>query len=271
MLLKFTILTIELSLFAVIWIFKLITMKTLFTLFLLFVSNLLFAQENYSIKASDENASADYILLPFDPNYYMSDVEVEIGQYNKMKSIEIREYFREELDRKLFVTIKNKKQIKSMLMSGGNNTIKDLSFVLESVKYEYVPLEILPTNKNEKIKKINTGQLDKKSSTQAKYMRATCANKEVFDELFKKNNSNYIISINQFEIKNSFTDQIEIQQNVHKRKINVHYNILDKNGKTIYGGIASSEFANNVLDIKEIAKLNFGKISEEIFSHLPIN
>lgn len=271
MLLKLVILILKFKKLAVTCAYKLYVMRVFVFIISLFVSSLLFAQENYTIKAAGENLGVDYLLLPFDPNYYMSDVDVEIGEYNKMKSLEIREYFREELDKKLYITIKNKKKIQSLLMSGGNNTIKDLSFVLESVKYEYVPLENLTLNKNEKPKKSYPSQLYKKPETQSKYMRATCASKEAFTNLFEKNKSNYIVSINQFEIKNNFDDQINIQQNTHTRKINVHYNVLDKTGKTVYGGIASSEFANNVLDIAEIVKINFDKIAEEITSHLPIN
>ena len=81
-------------------------------------------------------------------------------------------------------------------------------------------------------------------------------NNEVLNYLNKKYKAEYFLFINQLDIKND-KDSYNITTNTYLRRVEVHYTILDRNGKQIDAGIASSSFSSKENNPKKIVALSF--------------
>jgi hypothetical protein len=244
-------------------------MKKNITILLVLVSAWSALAQNYTIKPEITDGEADVLLIPFDPNYYMSDMDPELGAYNQLTSLQIREAFRTSINNALLTSVRAKKSAKSLLGDGGPNSIKDLSYLLQGIRYEYCYLETDATATASSKPLKPKGQVVTKPETAKKYMKAVPDDQKAFEELVNEANAKFLIAVNQVELKNVFTDQMQMQHLTYTREMRVHYSIIDRSGKNIYGGIAVSGFNNNVQDINQLIRLTVPNIADQISEHLP--
>ena len=90
-----------------------------------------------------------------------------------------------------------------------------------------------------------------------------------FGAPFNKYNADIFVFLNQFELKKFFAKGENIAYNNYGRDVLVHYSVIDKTGKLLYGNAATYNIEAKYDNINEIINMTFPHISTEMFSHLP--
>ncbi|MES2397813.1 MAG: hypothetical protein V4549_17505 [Bacteroidota bacterium] len=228
-----------------------------------------FSQEGTrTTKTNPADATRKIMIVPFDPKLYMSDVDMKINQQTKWKFPQIRENFRQQLNAQLKLKLQSISPVVSFY-SDSAKMAKDLSYIYKStdLSYDLIPN---PTDvKTPLVHKngIKNGQLAVEISTDKKFMNAKVGDEKLLSYLSTKYKTDYYVFINQLDIKNNM-DTYDIGTDIFQREIAVHYSILDKTGKNIAAGIASSSFSSKENDPKKIVSQNFGPIAAYIAAKL---
>ena len=88
-------------------------------------------------------------------------------------------------------------------------------------------------------------------------MKTVLIDSTLLENLNEKTHAVNFLFINQFELKNSFEDVLQLQNDTYQRELRIHYSILNKKGVELTGGIAKCHFANTVININQIISASF--------------
>jgi len=207
------------------------------------------------------------MLIPYDPNFYLSDAEQEIIEATKKDPKQVRESFRRTID--LYIQHGFSRLRPCISLLNDADSIPSLQEALINIYsktgYRYgnpMPLPYKPET-NDSLSKQNKKAVketfDSRTAQQyitfkgdAKYMNAVISKPEVLEELFKEYGTDIFVFINQFEIKTNYNSCLNIANKIYKREIMLHFSVFEKNGKQIAGAYATTFFpsdSNNAFDI----------------------
>ncbi len=187
----------------------------------------------------------------------MSDVDKKINEQTKWNFNQIRENFRHQLDKQLQLKFKTSASVVSFYTDSAKMS-KDLLYVYAGTNISFDPLD-KPRSFNsapEKKVGIKDGQLAVEVSTEKKFTNIVLNDNQTLTYLNKKYQADYFVFVNQLDIKND-PSTYNITTDTYLRKIDIHYTILDKTGKLIIAGIASSTFSSKENNPKKIVALAF--------------
>lgn len=239
--------------------------RSLFTVCAMLISLLSFTQEGTrSTSIITPVPNGKVMLIPFEPKLYMSEIDKKVNEQTKWNFDQIRENFRRQLDEQLKLKLKSYSSCVSFY-SDSVKMVKDLKYVYTSTRLSFDPLD-KPKSGNataDKTTGIKDGQLAVEMSNEKKFTNILMNNNETLLYLSKKYNAAYFLFINQLDIKND-KDSYNVTTNTFLRKVDVHYTILDKNGKLIIAGIASSSFSSKENNPKKIVTQSFSPIATYI-------
>lgn len=270
--------------------------KLLFNLFFILISLGAFAQNSVLAPAGTENDSVKsrVIIIPYNPLFYLSDVDRDLAAANKKDVATIRQDFRQGLDASLYLTLKAEEHdAKSLLRNSGAAIAKELPYIYANLDYRYAqPLTGLETQKPKKEKKSKTavvvagpgpgeiggssqmktaGDLDNSDVlifTQDKeklgYMNVSVKDSTLLPHLAQKFNADYFLFINQFELAIDHNDCIDLANKIYNREIKVHYSVFNAEGKQIKGDKVIAKIPSNEYDVEEIIRKNFPQISRQL-------
>jgi hypothetical protein len=105
-----------------------------------------------------------------------------------------------------------------------------------------------------------------KPSEDANYINVGIHDEMFIPDLSRKYNTDYIIFLNEIDIKTHFEDCLNLALKIYRRDLKIHYSIFDRNGKQLYGDVAVSHFGTNTNDVKEICRENFPGIAKYILA-----
>lgn len=233
-----------------------------------FIAHFSFAQE--STRTTQTNSSAaigKIMIIPFESRLYMSDIDMKINQQTKWKFEKIRENFRQQLNSQLKLKLQSVAPIVSFY-SDSAKMAKDLAYIYRSINLSY-DLVSNPNSKTPPVKQngIKNGQIVVEANTDKKFMNTTINDPKLLDYLSQKYKSNYFIFINQLDITNN-AESYSLTTDTYMRDVTVHYTILDKTGKNISSGIATSQFSSKENEPKKIVSLSFSPIAAYITGEL---
>lgn len=241
--------------------------RILLVLLLIIACNTLHAQDS---------ATTKFLLIPFNPDLYLSDIEQDIIQNTKMTPDEYRAYFRRALDLKIQGELKSYRPTVSLLGKEGEEDAKALKIFYAQSGYNYIE----PVGKGVgKVIDKKKGLFEKKTPEEKaplyittrgddKFMSATVTDKAYFKSLLQENGSNYAISINQFEIKTNYSSCIDLSKKIYRRELIIHYSILDENAKLIAGNFLVVYFPSDVNKPQEFAEKTFKSVAESLLSQV---
>ena len=242
---------------------------TLLFLYLLFCAFSI-AQEgtrnNTTTTPGISTTTGKIMIVPFEPKLYMSDIDQKINQQTKWDFETIRENFRHQLDAQLKLKFQSISPVVSFY-SDSAKMAKDLEFTYKSTNISY-DLVAKPTDAeavNKKQTGIKNGQVVVEMNNDKKFMNTKITNAELLSYLNKKYATDYFVFINELDIKNDMSSY-DMTQDLYQREITVHYSILDKTGKTITAGIATSRFSSKENTPKKIVSQNFSPVATYISS-----
>jgi len=222
------------------------------------------------ISNAQDSASTKILLLPFNPDMYLSDIEQDIIQNTKMTPEEYRAYFRRALDSKIQGELKSYRPTVSLMSDNEGDDKKELREFYAQAGYSY--LEPVGKGVGKAVDK-KKGLFEKKTTEEKaplyittrgddKFMNAAVTDKENFKGLLSVNGCNYAVSINQFEIKTNYSSCIDLSRKLYRRELIIHYSIWDANAKLIGGNFLVVYFPSDVNKPQEIVDKTFKSIAE---------
>lgn len=243
-----------------------ISLKKCFSfLFFIALCTFSFAQEGTRTNATPgKSVTGKICIVPFEPKLYMSEIDQKINQQTKWDWETIRENFRRQLNDQLKLKLESTYSVLSFYADSAKMS-KDLEFTYKStdLAYDLVSKPSDAKTPNKKQSGITNGQITVEQNTDKKFMNTKLTNVEVIEYLNKKYLSEYFVFINELDIKNNM-DSYDINTDTYQREVTVHYSILDKTGKTISAGIATSSFSSKENNPKKIVAQCFSPIATYI-------
>lgn len=229
-----------------------------------------FAQEGTrstteSITVSETSPVGKILLIPFDPNLYMSEIDRKIHQQTNWNFNQIREYFRHQLDTQVKLKLSRTSSTISFY-SDSLKMAKDLNYIAKSTSLTY---EMVDKTKPAPVKQkgIKNGQLAVEINTDKRFMNTKVTDPELLTYLHQKYGTELFVFINELDIKNDM-GSYDIASDTYQRTVFVHYSIIDKSAKTIASGIEKSNFSSKVNNPKRIVSQSFTPIATAISAAL---
>ena len=209
-----------------------------------------------------DTATRKMLIIPFETKMCMSEIGKDVHAKTNMSFDAITAEFRNQLDLAMYAAFRNSYSAVSVLQ----NTRKSdttLDYIYSSIGYQY---DIVPGStpdaagqaehdKNQKNHFINNGQLQVPVDYSNRFMNASINNPNLLSDLAKKFSTNTYVFINELDIKsvaNTTTDNLS--EEMYRRQVIVHYSIIDKDGKYVSRGIATTYFPQNEMNQKLLAK-----------------
>ncbi len=239
-------------------------------------------------------AYARAMVIPFEPKLYRSDADRALASANNMSAFELRHRLRYGLTEAVFREVaRNRKGL--MIMGGDEEMKQDLGYIYQSIGYQYVETPndapevpknkvqqlwgkakalkekvIAPEPEPESGSRVEDGQMVTVFDKADRFMNTSIHNPAVLDYMSEKYEVEYFIFINQLDILVApGTDYRELESELYRRQIKVHYTILDRAGNEIRGGAARSILPNYTQDLDRIVKDKFTYIGKQIALWLP--
>lgn len=221
--------------------------------------------------AQDTIKNTSILLVPFQPEYYLSDAERDIMEQTKRSPEEYRNYFRKTLDLKIQAELEVYGPCVSLLQDTSKRGRQLLAQFYAKAGYSYAnPVGKRSPSKSEikKQKKKFTLQPDAHTAPQSittrgdsKFMQLELNDTTFLDYLFQLYQSDYIVSINQFEIKTNYNSCIDIANKIYRRELLIHYSILKADGKQVRGNFCMEFFPSSSNSDREIVERTFPGIA----------
>lgn len=221
--------------------------------------------------AQDTLKNISTLLVSFQPVYYLSDAERDIMAQSKRSPEEYRNYFRKSLDLKIQGELEVLGPCISLLQDTSIQGQKMLAMFYNKAGYSYAyPFGDRDHSKKEtkKQKKKLELQPDPRTAPQtittrgdSKFMHMEMGDTSFLNYLFQLYQSEYIISINQFEIKTNYNSCIDIANKIYRRELLIHYSILKADGKKLRGNFCMEFFPSSSNSDREIAERTFPGIA----------
>ena len=240
-------------------------MKNVLTLFIsVFVSH--FANSSLP-DSSSTNEQASVLVIPYMPAMHLSDADYDISEGSQLEMPKMRSALRQGIVKALnkkFAEVYNVQRLNSDYVNDDN---RDMDVLYHTLLFEGDSVYPLKNPKRFAIK--DTVPVKKgttKLKPESQYMNVGIYDEMLVPDLSKKYNANYIIFLNEIDIKTHFDDCLNLALKIYRRDLKIHYSIFDKTGKQIYGDVAVSHFGSNTNDVNEIINENFPTISNYILT-----
>jgi len=229
------------------------------------------------IGKSDSALHKKTLIIPFEPDMYMSDMDREIGRSNQMNQPQIVEKFRINFDRALENTVQLKNETQALLHDETSANSSQLVEVYSGITFVYTPIKRTQSKKDKAIavvwpdKKtkqkdasLKNGEVYTRGDTIERYMKTVLTDSLLLKNLKVKTGAENYLFVNQFELKNYFEDVMQLQNDTYQREMRIHYSILNVEGKELVGGIAKCRFDNSVVNINKIIAASFPCAAKQI-------
>lgn len=214
--------------------------------------------------STSDSENISVLVVPYNKMMHLSDSDVDIAAGSEMNMPEMRATFRKELVKSLnqkFASVKD-------FNESSHDFVKDdeggADYLYHSLLYESDSIYPLKDPSRFAVKDTITTKDIKKLKKESKYINVQINDQYLVADLSKKYEADYIIFLNEFDIKTHTDDCLNLALQIYRRDLKVHYSIFDKNGKQLYGDVAVAYFDSNSNDVNDISKKNFPLISEYI-------
>jgi len=227
-------------------------------------------------QGTEKNVSV--ILVPFLPEFYLSDAERDIMAQTQRTPDEYRHYFRKTLDLKIQAELEDLGVSHSLLQDTTKNGKMLLEKFYEKAAYSYsdpVGVKVKKENIFSKISKSMEDTPDQQTAERTytidgelKFMQVEIKDTALLRTISAPHQSNLFVCINQFEIRTNYKSCIDIANKIYQRDLIVHYSIFNRNGKQLRGNYVVKSFPSNSSSDREIAERLFPEIAKTLREEL---
>jgi len=220
------------------------------------------------------------VIIPFSNRMYLSDADNPIGRETGLNPGELQAKFRNALLYSLEEEMTRDWNIKVMYDEVSREEGFDLDFVHASCKYNYIPVsgEVLMANdttitkkdvRETKAKKsgssgVQRGEVVTNSDDRVKFMDLEVINDTLFNYLDRNAESDYYLFINEMDIRHYIDDPDRISSGGLSYQLKVHFSCVDKKGKPLLSGLATSKVKAETSNIYEVIKAGIPEITAKM-------
>jgi hypothetical protein len=232
----------------------------------------------------DSSLQHRIMIIPYDPQFYLSDADQDIMEATRKEPGQVRESFRKTIDLYIQHAIGSFRPCISVL-----NDADSLPQLKEALKIAYsktgyryekaMPLPVLKERMdsvNKAMKKLSKENTDSRTAhhyqvvpSDAKYMNAVISKPEILEELFSAFGTDIYVFLNQFEIKTNYKNCLDIANKIYQREVMLHFSVYDYKGKQLAGSYALSGFPSDSNNAADIMKNCFPEIARLIAGCIP--
>lgn len=219
--------------------------------------------------------SASILVIPYMPAMHLSDADVDIAQESELDPGQVREQLRAGLVKALNKKFSEVYDIRLPEQDFVEQDMRDMDRIYHSLSFEKDTIWPVkhPQKDSSLLKKKLFQKSDKKTVKPADkfYMNSVVRDPQLLRELSGQYNNDYFIFLNELDIKTRSEDCINLAMKIYVREFKVHYTILNRSGKQVYGDAAVVELPSNENRVDELSKLVFPSIADYVmgsFKHL---
>ena len=240
-----------------------------------------------TLSNTEESLEGEYLLVTFPDKLFVCHFGKELVAANETDFTAIRHFFQQAINDS--ITQKISQYTTVVNTNAVSDAEREKTMVQENLGYQYenIPIDEDELSTSDKLKKklklkkkepqpektgtyIEDGQIKSTRNTAPRYMAAQVKNPDFISLLQGIHGQQFIVTVNQVEFVYAVqTNQLDIQHERFQRQLNVHYTVLDNQGKTVTGGMATTFLSKNWNLLPEIAKHSFGEIAEQIAKEIP--
>ncbi|MBL7924136.1 MAG: hypothetical protein JNL88_08055 [Bacteroidia bacterium] len=243
-------------------------MKNTLALLLLWCTGLLqaFGQQGVT--------NTSILLVPFQPEFYLSDAERDIMAQTHQTPDAYRQYFRRVLDLKIQAELEDLGPCHSLLQDTTTAGRSRLENFYARVAYSYAhPVGPRRTADHDKRKEGKASGLHPDPHTapqsistrgDARFMQAEIRDTAWLRQLCELHQAEWIVAINQFEIKTNYNSCIDIANKIYRRELLIHYSILKADGRQYRGNFLMDFFPSGSNRDTEIAERVFPVLAKSL-------
>jgi hypothetical protein len=242
----------------------------------------------------EDGTQLKVLVIPFHKTrYYFSDCDKQIAQRNKLEVPDVRQSFQLGLDYATENRLDKQHEAMNLVQMKDSIDKATLAKFYDNVSYSYeTPSRIMNKKQAAVMEKVRTSfkqvggengtakskkkakigdaeQYSTVDATDAQYMRLNWTKPEFLSQLNAIYEPNYIVTINQFEIKTDTEKCIDRELGKYARTIKVHYNVFKPSGEQVYGDVVTAHYNSATDDVNAIIQDNLGILSEYILQSLP--
>lgn len=210
------------------------------------------------------------MLIPFENRMYLSEIDHLINKETKLTAKQIKAVMRDGINEQLYKKLKSKMNVVDLL-EDTVKTKKDLEHIYQYLTYQY---QKVPDQANYKApvkekdeNKIEKGQLNVESSSDARFMNAKLKNATLVPYLAGKYKTNLYLFINELDIKALVGSPADFNTS-SSRKIILHYTVYTVDAKEINSGIAEVNLPTNVNNPNKIINTYFSQLAELVTTRI---
>jgi len=218
------------------------------------------------------------MIIPFEEHMYLCGIQSKLAAESHKNHKEIVRFFRygvaAELQNK-FLYLFNTTSLIHM-----QDTTQDLLRTYASIGYKFEVAEGFEDEESEKKKKkkvskrsaetkIKNGQLVSRISTEQKFASLHLRDEKILQYLSQKYQSDLFLFLTEMDIENDLSDQLALANNQYRRKLKIHYAVINSQGQFISKGIVQTTFSNKENNIELIKSKYFPVLAEKLIAKLP--
>ncbi|NNE55148.1 MAG: hypothetical protein HKN32_03940 [Flavobacteriales bacterium] len=255
------------------------------------LSSFSFAQD-FSFSSGQQDYTHErgsVLLIPWEGKMYLSDINREVHYRTGLEIDEIKRLFREGFCQVFAQEASEKWDVVDLVTEDNEGHLSDLEYAHASVAYSYSKVPPPPKEKPDSKAKallnrftqkedpeqsgrgvsVNEGQIHTYYDEKERYMSTRVDNPELLPYLSEKYEYDYVVFLNELDIKVMRDHNVEHGQ-VWERRIKVHYSVFDAGGVEITSGAAYAEYDGYEKDIFSIIRNNFDFPSQNILSQMDV-
>lgn len=204
------------------------------------------------------------LVVPYNRMMHLSDADIDIAQGSDMEMPAMRESLRNGLIASLNKNFAEVYDVRERSRNFVKDDDGEMDVLYHSLLYQGDSIYPLKDPKRYAVNDTNTVKDIKKLKKEAKYINVQINDQYLISDLSKKYDADYIIFLNEIDIKTHFDDCLNLALKIYRRDVKVHYSIFDKSGRQLYGDVAVAYFDSNSNDVQEIIENNFPAISNYV-------
>ncbi len=203
-----------------------------------------------SFSQTPDSLFGKILIAPFRPDLYYNEQSAESIGASDFNYDQLKNFYRLQLDKCITDSLP---EASSLLTSVTITAEGDILHIYENINYK---MEICPrendkklpalfTNKEKKDKgrtmsteqkKGNQGELvSERKSNNNKFVSSVFSTPRIISTLLKDYKSDFLLIINQFEIKGDYSNPTTTINKTYDWKIIIHYDVYNRTGEKIYG------------------------------------
>lgn len=244
------------------------------------------AQDSFDPEAAP--AYNRVLIVPYHPNYYISDSDREMADFSQMDAREMRKIFRQDLDAYVSAAVKQNYDAEQILINESDDAQADLRALYGAVSYRYDTTSSYLRLNKERTQRVKINDLKKrfqeklmrrgeynpmatkeKDDVSLQFLDAKIRDQETITNLSQKYRADLIVFVNQLEVKINYNNCIDLANKVYNREFKMHFSVYTAQGEKVFGDVVTTIFPSDSNDLEMITRNNFPLMAAYLIKNLP--